>query len=153
LTRETQLPPDQPSAIELVGLAHTEFLVVDDSEDTVEMLAQLLKIQGANVTTVTNGIDALGLVKDKHFDVILSDISMPGMDGFEFLRRLRQIPGRTDVPVVEITGFGRKEDIQRAHRAGFFSHLTKPLSFEGLAHILNQLSEQLLSKAPAELSK
>jgi signal transduction histidine kinase/ActR/RegA family two-component response regulator len=121
-------------------LADTDFLIVDDSEDTIAMLDQLLKLSGANVTTATNGADALRIASEREFDVILSDISMPGMDGFEFLRRLRQISGRQDVPVIAITGFGRTDDVERARAAGFHSHLTKPLNVDALAAVLEPLT-------------
>lgn len=120
--------------------SRTNVLIVDDSEDTIRMLEQLLKMCGANVTTATNGADALRIAADNEFDVILSDISMPEMDGFEFLLRLRQIKGRQHVPVVAITGFGRSDDIQRARVAGFYSHLTKPLNLQALAEVLDQLA-------------
>jgi signal transduction histidine kinase/ActR/RegA family two-component response regulator len=122
------------------ALAGTDLLIVDDSEDTIAMLDQLLKLSGANVTTATNGADALRLVSEREFDVILSDISMPGMDGFEFLRRLRQISGRQHVPVIAITGFGRTDDVERARAAGFHSHLTKPLNLDALAAVLEPLT-------------
>jgi signal transduction histidine kinase/ActR/RegA family two-component response regulator len=120
-------------------LAQRAVLVVDDSEDTIAMLEQLIEISGANVTTATNGSDALQLVSQQEFDIILSDISMPEMDGFEFLQRLRQIPGREDVPVVAITGFGRAADIERARAAGFYAHLTKPLNVDALVEVFQQL--------------
>jgi two-component system CheB/CheR fusion protein len=104
------------------------------------MLDQLLKISGANVTSATNGADALRIVSEREFDVILSDISMPEMDGFEFLQRLRQIAGRENVPVIAITGFGRTDDVERARAAGFHSHLTKPLNINALAKVLEQIT-------------
>jgi len=82
------------------------------------------------------------LASEKRFDVILSDISMPEMDGFEFLQRLRQIDGRQQVPVVAITGFGRSNDVERARAAGFYSHLTKPLDLAALALVLEQLNDK-----------
>jgi len=124
----------------LDALADTDFLIVDDSEDTIAMLDQLLKLSGANVTTATNGADALRIASEREFDVILSDISMPGMDGFEFLQRLRQISGRQHVPVIAITGFGRTDDVERARAAGFHSHLTKPLNLDALAAVLEPLT-------------
>jgi signal transduction histidine kinase/CheY-like chemotaxis protein/PAS domain-containing protein len=145
LARETEnrAPASIAGAIPLKpnALAHTDFLVVDDSEDTIAMLDQLLRVGGANVTTATNGADALRIASEKEFDIILSDISMPEMDGFEFLQRLRKINGRQAVPVVAITGFGRNDDIERARAAGFYSHLTKPLNLEALAEVLQQLTE------------
>ena len=128
------------TAVKLNVAPRTSFLIVDDSEDTIRMLEQLLKLSGANVATATNGADALRLASENEFDVILSDISMPGMDGFEFLQRLRQINGQQHVPVIAITGFGRTDDIERARTAGFYSHLTKPLNIQALTEILDQLA-------------
>ena len=126
--------------LKLKSLAQKEFLIVDDSEDTIAMLDQLLKISGANVTSATNGAEALRLASEREFDVVLSDISMPEMDGFEFLQRLRKISGREQIPVIAITGFGRPDDVERVRAAGFFSHLTKPLNLDALAAVLEQLA-------------
>lgn len=144
LTREAQRPSPSlgASPVELGVLAETNLLVVDDSEDTIAMLEQLLKTGGASVTTATNGADALRIASEREFDVILSDISMPEMDGFEFLQRLRQIDGRQHVPVVAITGFGRGDDIERARAAGFYAHITKPLNLQALAEVLERLRAQ-----------
>ena len=115
---------------------------MDDSEDTIAMLQELLKVAGANVMTATNGADALRIAAENEFDVILSDISMPEMDGFEFLQRLRKIDGRQNVPVVAITGFGRSADIARARAAGFYSHLTKPLNLQVFTDVLQQIAKE-----------
>ena len=96
------------------------------------MLRRLLEFEGATATAATSGAQALLIASEKEFDVILTDISMPAMNGFEFLRQLRLIPARKEVPVIALTGFGRLEDMQRAEAAGFFSHLTKPLDTENL---------------------
>lgn len=115
-------------------------LVIDDSADTTEMLRQLLEINGAKVRTASSGAEALRVVSQQKFDVIISDVSMPEMDGFEFLRQLRDRPEHRDVPVLALTGFGRPEDIERAKSAGFFSHITKPLDLEKLAKTLQTVS-------------
>ncbi len=114
-------------------------LVLDDSEDTIEMLRHLLEEGGARVTTATSALEALRIASENEFDVVLSDISMPGMDGFEFVRRLRELPGNRDLPVLALTGFGRPEDIHRAQSEGFFSHLTKPFDLAKLSEILEKL--------------
>lgn len=114
-------------------------LVVDDSEDTTEMVRRLLEIGGASVCSATSGFEALRIAREKEFDVVLSDISMPEMDGFEFLSRLRQIPGKQDLPAVALTGFGRPEDVQRASDKGFYAHLTKPFDIQRLAMLLQQV--------------
>jgi two-component system CheB/CheR fusion protein len=114
-------------------------LIVDDSKDTIDMLRLLFEMDGATVTTAKGGALALRIAAEEEFDVILSDISMPEMDGFEFLRRLRALPGKMDVPVLAITGFGRPEDIERAEAEGFFSHLTKPLDVNALVEVLSKI--------------
>jgi PAS domain S-box-containing protein len=121
------------------SLAGMAVLVVDDSEDTTEMVQHLLEIGGASVCAATSGVEALRLAGERDFDVVLSDISMPGMDGFEFLARLRQIPGKEDLPAVALTGFGRPEDIRRASEQGFYAHLTKPFDIQTLANLLQKM--------------
>jgi len=114
-------------------------LVVDDSEDTTEMVQHLLEIGGASVCAATSGFEALRLAGEKEFDVVLSDISMPGMDGFEFLSKLRALPGKEDLPAVALTGFGRPEDVRRASENGFYAHLTKPFDIQALAKLLQNV--------------
>lgn len=144
LIRETQslASPSMavPGPAELNVFSQKNLLILDDSEDTLAMLEQLLRVSGAKVTTASKGTDALRLASEHEFDVILSDISMPEMDGFEFLRRLRQLKGCEHVPVIAITGFGRARDVERARAAGFYSHLTKPLNLQALSEILQQLA-------------
>lgn len=128
-----------PLDLGLGTLNDMTILVVDDSEDTTEMVQHLLEISGATVCAATSGSQALRLAREKDFDVVLSDISMPGMDGFEFLQRLRELPGKQDVPAIALTGFGRPEDVQRATREGFYAHLTKPFDIQALASLLQKL--------------
>jgi two-component system CheB/CheR fusion protein len=115
-------------------------LAVDDDEDTTALLRYLLEMNGAKVTTANSGRDALKLARELTFDVVLSDISMPSMDGFEFVRRLRSLPGKENVPVVALTGYGRKEDVEQAANEGFIAHLTKPFDVGRLLAFLSQLS-------------
>ena len=143
LLRETASPVLASSGtLALNVLSQTSLLILDDSEDTIRMLQELLKTGGANVMTASNGTEALRLARENEFDVILSDISMPEMDGFEFLQRLRQIDGRQAVPVIAITGFGRSDDIARIRAAGFYSHLIKPLNLQALTEVLQQLAKE-----------
>ena len=135
---QRSLAPD----LGIESLEGINVLVVDDSEDTAEMVRHLLEIGGATVTAVTSGLEALRSAREKQFDVVLSDISMPGMDGFEFLSKLRALPGYHDLPAVALTGFGRPEDVQRAHAQGFYAHLTKPFDIRTLAGLLQKMPRQ-----------
>ena len=136
-------PKSKPSTdLGIDSLEGMNVLVVDDSEDTTEMVRHLLEMGGATVTAVTSGFMALKVAREKHFDVVLSDISMPGMDGFEFLSKLHALPGYQDLPAIALTGFGRPEDVQRAHSEGFYAHLTKPFDIEALAGLLQKIPRQ-----------
>ena len=117
-------------------------LAVDDDQDTTALLKCLLEMNGAKVTTANSGVEALDLARRTDFDVVLSDISMPSMDGFEFVRRLRSLPGKEKVRVVALTGFGRKEDVEQAEDEGFIAHLTKPFDVEALLEFLHRISHQ-----------
>jgi two-component system CheB/CheR fusion protein len=122
-------------------------LIVDDSADTVDMLRRLFEMDGAVVATASGAIEALEIARQKDFDAILSDISMPRVDGFEFVRRLRELVRHKDVPVLAITGFGRAEDVKRAEAEGFFSHVTKPIDVNKLVQTLRELPTRNLQAA------
>lgn len=139
---ESKSPAKPAFDLRLESLEGMNVLVVDDSEDTTEMVRHLLEMSGATVTAVTSGFQALLVASEKQFDVVLSDISMPGMDGFEFLSKLHALPGYHDLPAIALTGFGRPEDVQRAHREGFYAHLTKPFDIETLASLLQKMPRQ-----------
>jgi two-component system CheB/CheR fusion protein len=81
------------------------------------------------------------LAGERNVDVVVSDISMPSMDGFEFVRRLRALPGKQNVRVIALTGFGREEDIAQVRSEGFVAHVTKPLDIETLLGFVHKLSE------------
>lgn len=117
------------------GLSGARILVVDDSQDSLEMLHFLLSAEGAHVITASSGKEALGLARTHEFDLIVSDISMPEMDGYEMLTALRADARFIDVPAIALTGFGRPEDIARVRAVGFTSHLTKPVDLDYLVEL------------------
>ncbi len=102
-------------------------LVVDDSPDIAEMLAAVLRHAGYNVSTAYSAADALATAFTRHYDVIISDIGLPGMNGYELARTLRSAPEYEAVPMVAVTGFAMYDDRERALEAGFNDHLSKPI--------------------------
>ncbi|HKO99803.1 MAG TPA: ATP-binding protein [Pyrinomonadaceae bacterium] len=116
-------------------------LVVDDSPETAEMLGKLLEMEGAFVESAKSGEEALDIASRKTFDLIVSDISMPEMDGYQLLCSLRKLPAMAQVPVVALTGYGRTNDIERAQQAGFAEHLTKPLDLDKLLQVVKKLTD------------
>jgi len=122
------------------GLDQLTALVVDDDKDTTFLLKYLLEMNGATVITANSAAEGLSVADNKDFNVILSDISMPGMSGFEFVRKLRALPGKEDVAVVALTGLGGPEDITRSHTEGFVAHITKPVDVETLFGVLQRIA-------------
>ncbi|HKP46701.1 MAG TPA: PAS domain S-box protein [Pyrinomonadaceae bacterium] len=116
-------------------------LVVDDSLETTDMLGRLLQLEGAFVQSARSGDEALELAKRQQFDLVVSDISMPEMDGYQLLKNLRELPSMAKVPAVALTGYGREADIARAREEGFAEHLTKPLDLDQLLQVVRRLTE------------
>jgi len=111
-------------------------LIVDDNVDAAETLSMVVATMGHDAETVHNGPAALDAASNKRPDLVLLDISMPGMDGFTVARRLRSQPGLRDIRVVALTGFGQQADRRRTREAGFDDHLVKPVSPEDLRRLL-----------------
>jgi CheY-like chemotaxis protein len=102
-------------------------LVVDDNPDITGMLAAVLRHAGYTVSTAHSAPDALTLALARHFDVVVSDIGMPGMTGHELARMLRAMPEYRSIPMVAVTGFDMYDDRERSAEAGFSAHLSKPI--------------------------
>jgi CheY-like chemotaxis protein len=114
---------------EMRPLAGIRVLVVEDDHDGCEMLAHLLREHGADVEAVGSAPDALKAVDARPFDIVLSDLEMPGEDGYSLVRsiRARQARGSARTPVVAVTAYGAAVDRARATAAGFDRHLVKPI--------------------------
>jgi CheY-like chemotaxis protein len=119
---------------------------VDDDRDGLELLAHVIEQVGGDVRMAKNAREALALLLTWTPDVLLLDISMPDMDGYELLRTIRGVHRLQEVPAVALTALAFKRDEDRAAEAGFNAHVTKPYEVEGLI----KLVERLASKEPAE---
>jgi CheY-like chemotaxis protein/two-component sensor histidine kinase len=108
-------------------------LLIDDNEDAAESLALVLRADGHEVRTGFSAQDALDMAPAWLPQVLLLDIGLPGMDGYEVARRLRADPALAGVRLVALTGYGQPEDVQRSRQAGFDDHLVKPVDMATLA--------------------
>lgn len=111
-------------------------LVVDDNTDAAQSLAMLLRCQGHEATVAYEGQTALDVAATRKPEVILLDIGLPDMDGFEVCRRLRQQAGLEQAMLVALTGYGQDEDRRRSQEAGFHAHLVKPVEMDQLEALL-----------------
>ncbi len=107
-------------------------LVVDDNKDAAESLALLLQLSGHDVRTATTPAAALEIAPDYHPEVLLLDIGLPGMDGYELARRLKACRLPDNALLIAVTGYGQESDKKRSADAGFTHHLVKPIDPEAL---------------------
>ena len=111
-------------------------LVVDDNRDAAESLGMLLGLLGAQVRVAHDGPTALAAFRDHGPSLVLLDLGMPGMDGYEVARRMRTERGGADVAIAALTGWGHDEDRSRTREAGFDHHLVKPADLDALQALL-----------------
>jgi PAS domain S-box-containing protein len=123
----------------LPTLAGVRVLVVDDEVDALELLRRVLERQGAKVTSASSAEDALSRLNEVKVDVIIADIGMPGVDGYQLMRRIREREPTNRTPAIALTAFGRAEDRKRAILAGFQSHVAKPFDMSELIIVVASL--------------
>jgi CheY-like chemotaxis protein len=111
-------------------------LIVDDNEDAADSLGMVLGLDGHQVLSAYTGAQALELAHSFKPEIVLLDIGLPGVDGYEVARRIRALAGLQTVHLVAITGYGQDADKARARAAGFADHLVKPVEFTALQRIL-----------------
>jgi CheY-like chemotaxis protein len=114
-------------------------LVVDDVPDVTEMIGLFLNHAGYEVTIAGSARAALRLAQEKVFDVIVSDIGMPEMNGYELAESLRRRAEYQGIPMIAVTGYSEYDDSGRALRAGFNAHLIKPIDPSELLLLINEL--------------
>jgi PAS domain S-box-containing protein len=135
-------PTPQPRpAIGDDDVARKRVIVVDDNDDQVQSLAMLLSLMGHSVSLAHSGPEALDLASSFRPDVMLIDIGMPGMGGYEVARRVRELPGMGNVLLIAQTGWGSDVDRQRSTDAGFDDHLVKPVTPATLEEVMRAIPE------------
>jgi len=124
--------------------AGARLLVVEDDPDTLEMLKATLEARGFDVTTCESAAEMLECAEDTTADLLISDIGMPEIDGFEMIKRLRQIAAFRNVPAIALSGYASQKDAKTAIAAGFDAHVSKPVDPKELLTLV----EGLLQKPP-----
>ena len=133
-----------PAPIDVARTATTvpagglKVLVADDNEDAVESAAMVLSLNGNDVKLARDGLEAVEAAGRYRPDVVLLDIGMPKLNGFEACRRIRSEPWGRNMLVVAVTGWGQEEDRRRTAEAGFDAHFTKPVDFASVMALISQ---------------
>ena len=127
--------PESPAA----G-APLRIVVVDDNKDAADSLAMLLEFNGHNVRTANDGRAGLDLALQVHPDVVMLDIGLPQLSGYQVARRIRQDARCNDVILIAVSGWGQEKDKAEATSARFDYHFTKPVDFDRLQAVLNKIN-------------
>jgi CheY-like chemotaxis protein len=109
---------------------------VDDNRDAADSLGELLSLMGHEVGYAYNGPGAVKAAREFRPEVVICDIGLPGIDGYEVARRLRAEPLTAGVVLAALTGWGQEEDRRRSHAAGFDAHLVKPVAEDAIRALL-----------------
>ena len=142
-TVRVRLPAlQQRAAVDAGDRAHRgrrglRILIVEDQPDAAEMLRALLEHHGHEVLVAFTGTDGVRMAREHHPDVVLCDLGLPGMDGYEVAAALRTAPGGAPQRLVAVTGYGQEQDRRRSREAGFHHHLVKPIDLEELQDVLS----------------
>ena len=138
LTPHAGRPADETKNAAPQAAGRHRVLIVDDNDDAAQTLRELIEMLDAGeVQTASNGADALKAAAQFRPDVVLLDLSMPGMDGYELARRVRDEPWGAKALLVAVTGWGQEQHRRRSKAAGFDRHLTKPADPDALRAVLN----------------
>lgn len=140
-SRGQQIKSASPSKNLKIGNAEKRrwALVVDDVSDVTDMLSVLMTHAGYEVSTASSAHEAISLARENHFDVVISDIGMPEMNGYDLVEALRSLPGYETVPMVAVTGYSMFDDRNRSLTAGFNEHVTKPIDPRAFLDLIEQL--------------
>jgi CheY-like chemotaxis protein len=123
-----------------LAIAKHRILIVDDNRDAATSLAMLLKLTGHETHVAHDGHDALEMAATLLPEVVLLDIGLPKLNGYDVCRRIREQPSGKNIVLVALTGWGHEDDRQKSKDAGFNAHLVKPVDHAALAKLLAELA-------------
>jgi PAS domain S-box-containing protein len=139
LTGATAAPPPE-QAITLESAVMHRVVIVDDNQDNADSLAMLLEITGHKTYMAHDGVEALEMIEKHRPEVVLLDIGLPKMNGYEVCRRVREKPWGKNIVVIALTGWGQEDDRRRSEEAGFNGHLVKPVDYDQLLELVGSLT-------------
>ncbi|MEO5350990.1 MAG: PAS domain S-box protein [Magnetococcus sp. YQC-3] len=142
-----------PVLVSTTSLEGLEILLAEDTEEISSMIDAYLQPTPHRLTIVHNGADAVAMVQSKQFDLVLMDLQMPVLDGYEATRAIRaheQTAGRAPIPILALTAHALNEETARIHAAGFNIHLTKPIGKQHLLEVLAAFSTGTAASSPGE---
>jgi len=114
-------------------------LAVDDHMESLEPFAEVLRLEGAVVDVAESARAGLELLATNPYDLLISDLGMPEMDGYEFIAEVRRRPAVKKIAALAMSGFGRRADARRALEAGFDAHVPKPASIDDIKAALQKV--------------
>jgi CheY-like chemotaxis protein len=145
----TAVPTERQSADAAhASTAKRRVVIVDDNQDAAETLATLLQMHGHTVQVFYDAAEGLEAAERMRPEVVLLDIAMPKIDGYELCSRIRAQPWGRDLLAIAVTGYGHQGDVVKARAAGFDHHLIKPLDYESLERLLAAQPERELATLP-----
>ena len=124
-------------------------LIVDDNHDSADSLAMLMEITGNKTYLAHDGVEAVKAVEKYRPEVVLLDIGLPQLDGYEVCRRVREQAWGKDIVVIALTGWGQDDDRRKSEEAGFNGHLVKPVDYDKLLDLLASLGESNVKEKSA----
>ncbi len=130
---ETETKPLRPAK-------KLRLILAEDNPDTAQTMAILLRKLGHEIEVIHDGVRVLEAAQVRKPDVLLLDIGLPGLNGYEIAERVRQDPELNGIPLIAISGYGQPQDLEHSKLAGFQLHLVKPVNFQHLQEALNELS-------------
>jgi CheY-like chemotaxis protein len=139
---ETPKPPPEPTVSEPTTTTARRILVVDDNRLSADSLARLLQLTGNETHTAYDGLEAVQAATTLKPDVVLLDIGLPKLNGYEAARKIREEPWGKKMVLVALTGWGQDEDRQKSREAGFNGHMVKPIDHAELMKLLASLSPE-----------
>lgn len=151
LTAQSLVRDPLPPPVHAVLPGRHRILLVDDNRDSVESLALLLTLTGYETSTALDGVEAVEKARSYRPDVILLDIGLPRMNGYDVCRSIRAESWGREVPVIALTGWGQEDDRRRTAEAGFTAHLVKPVDYASLMNLLADIRTE--RSEPGELRR